>query len=123
MGKQKDLVLGNLDAVRDWGYAPEYVEGMWRMLQHNAADDYVLATNTGYSVRDFLKFSFDSVNLNWENYVKYDSRYLRPTEVDSLVGDYTKARLILNWKPNTFTPKIAELMVGEHLSFLNIRIN
>jgi GDPmannose 4,6-dehydratase len=112
-GKQKELVLGNVDAIRDWGYAPEYVEGMWRMLQHEKADDYVLATNTGYSVRDFLKFSFDAVNLDWEKYVKFDERYMRPTEVDSLIGDYSKAKLILNWEPKTFVPDLAKLMV-EH---------
>jgi GDPmannose 4,6-dehydratase len=106
-GKQKNLVLGNLDAIRDWGYAPEYVEGMWRMLQHHTPDDYVLATNTGYSVRDFLKFSFDAVNLDWEKYVEFDQRYLRPTEVDALIGDYSKAEKVLGWKPKTLTPDIA----------------
>jgi GDPmannose 4,6-dehydratase len=110
-GKQKKLVLGNLDAIRDWGYAPEYVEGMWRMLQHDKADDYVLATNTGYSVRDFLDFSFKTVNLEWEKYVEFDSRYLRPTEVDSLIGDYSKAAKILGWKPKTFSPDLAKIMV------------
>lgn len=110
-GKQKELVLGNLDAIRDWGYAPEYADGMWRMLQHHTPDDYVLATNTGYSVRDFLKFSFDAVNLDWENYVKFDERYVRPTEVDSLIGNYSKAAQTLNWEPKVLTPQLAELMV------------
>jgi GDPmannose 4,6-dehydratase len=110
-GKQKKLVLGNLDAIRDWGYAPEYVEGMWRMLQHDIADDYVLATNTGYSVRDFLDFSFKTVNLEWEKYVEFDSRYIRPTEVDALIGDYSKAANILGWKPKTFSPELAKIMV------------
>jgi GDPmannose 4,6-dehydratase len=110
-GKQKELVLGNLDAIRDWGYAPEYADGMWRMLQHRTPDDYVLATNTGYSVRDFLKFSFDAVNLDWENYVKFDERYVRPTEVDSLIGNYSKAAQTLNWEPKVLTPQLAELMV------------
>jgi GDPmannose 4,6-dehydratase len=114
-GKQKELVLGNLDAVRDWGYAPEYVEGMWRMLQHNTPDDYVLATNAGYSVRDFLKFSFDSVNLEWEKFVKFDERYVRPTEVDALIGDYSKAKAKLNWEPKTFVPALAKLMVDHDL--------
>jgi GDPmannose 4,6-dehydratase len=104
-------VLGNLDAVRDWGYAPEYVEGMWRMLQHSSPDDYVLATNTGYSVCDFLKFSFDAVNLDWEKYVKFDERYVRPTEVDSLIGDFSKIEKILDWRPSTFAPEIARKMV------------
>ena len=118
-GKQKELVLGNLDAVRDWGYAPEYVEGMWRMLQHTTPDDYVLATNTGYSVRDFLKFSFDSVNLEWEKYIKYDARYTRPTEVDALIGDYSKAETILDWNPKTLAPELAAIMVGASLSLRN----
>ena len=110
-GKQNKLVLGNLDAIRDWGYAPEYVDGMWRMLQHDKADDYVLATNTGYSVRDFLNFSFNTVNLDWEKYVEFDQRYLRPTEVDALIGDYSKAVNALGWKPKTFTPELAKIMV------------
>jgi GDPmannose 4,6-dehydratase len=114
-GKQKELVLGNLDAVRDWGYAPEYVEGMWRMLQHHTPDDYVLATNTGYSVRDFLRFSFDAVGLDWEEYVRTDKRYLRPAEVDALIGDYSKAEQALEWKPKTLTPNLATLMVHDVL--------
>ena len=114
-GKQNELVLGNLDAVRDWGYAPEYAEGMWRMLQHHTADDYVLATKTGYSVRDFLKFSFEAVNLEWEKYVKFDKRYVRPTEVDSLIGEYSKAKTKLNWEPKTFVPALAKLMVEHDL--------
>lgn len=109
-GQQDFLYLGNLDAVRDWGYAPEYVEGMWRMLQHDTADDYVLATNTAYTVRDFLQFSFEAVNLNWEDYVKFDERYLRPTEVDALIGDYSKAQSILGWEPKVLTPELAKRM-------------
>jgi GDPmannose 4,6-dehydratase len=88
---------------------------MWRMLQHETADDYVLATNTGYSVRDFLKFSFDAVNLDWGKYVKFDERYVRPTEVDSLIGDYSKAEKALGWKPKTLTPELAKLMVNAAL--------
>lgn len=118
-GKQKELILGNLDAIRDWGYAPEYVEGMWRMLQHCIPDDYVLATNTGYSVRDFLNFAFDSVNLEWEKYVKFDSRYMRPTEVDSLIGDFSKAENVLGWKPTVLTPELARIMVTSDLTILN----
>ena len=119
LGKQKTLSLGNLDSVRDWGYAPEYVEGMWRMLQHDTPEDFVLATNTGYSVREFLKFSFDCVNLDWEKHVEFDERYLRPTEVDRLIGDYSKAEKILGWKPKTKTPELAEIMVKSALSKLN----
>lgn len=114
-GKQKELVLGNLDAVRDWGYAPEYAEGMWRMLQQKTPGDYVLATNTGYSVRDFLRCSFDVVNLDWEKYVKFDERYMRPNEVDTLIGDYSKAKTILNWEPKTLVPNLAKLMVTHAL--------
>jgi len=115
LGKQKTLSLGNLEAIRDWGYAPEYVEGMWRMLQNHIPDDYVLATNTGYSVRDFLKFSFGAVNLDWEKYVTFDHRYLRPTEVEALIGDYSKAARTLNWSPKVFAPELARIMVNsEH---------
>ena len=115
-GKQKELVLGNLDAIRDWGSAPEYVEGMWRMLQHSKADDYVLATNTGYSVRDFIQFAFGIVNLDWEKYIKFDERYLRPTEVASLIGDYSKAQKELGWKPKILTPQLAKIMVEYELT-------
>ena len=114
-GKQEKLILGNLDAIRDWGYAPEYVEGMWKMLQHNTPDDYVLATNTGYSVEDFLRFSFAAVNLEWQKYVEFDERYLRPTEVDALIGDYSKAEKVLGWKPITFAPELARIMVNAAL--------
>ena len=110
-GEQDSLYMGNLDSVRDWGYAPEFVEGMWRMLQHNEPNDYVLATNTAYTVRDFLKFSFEHVNLDWEKYVKFDERYLRPTEVDALVGDYGRAESVLGWTPKVLTPRLAEIMV------------
>ena len=119
LGKQKELVLGNLDAVRDWGYAPEYVEGMWRMLQHSTPDDYVLATNTGYSVRDFLKFSFESLNLDWVKFVKYDLRYERPTEVDALIGDFSKAERVIDWKPKILMPELSKLMVTAELERFN----
>jgi len=111
LGTQKELILGNLNAIRDWGYAPEYVEGMWKMLQYQIPDDYVLATNTSYSVRDFLSHSFSSVNLDWEKYVIFDERYIRPTEVDALIGDYSKAERILDWRPQTLVPELAKLMV------------
>lgn len=109
-GKQDFLYMGNLDSVRDWGYAPEYVEGMWRMLQQDAADDYVLATNTAYTVKDFLQFSFEAVGLDWEKYVRFDERYLRPTEVDALIGDYSKAKNVLGWEPKVLTPVLAQRM-------------
>ena len=115
LGKQKKLTLGNLDAIRDWGYAPEFVEGMWRIMQQPSPDDYVLATNTAYSVRDFLKFSFESVDLDWQDFVDTDSRYLRPTEVDALIGDYSKAKKILDWQPKTLTPELAKIMVNAEI--------
>lgn len=110
-GRQTDLYMGNLDAVRDWGYAPEYVEGMWRMLQHDEPHDYVLATNTAYTVRDFLRFSFEHVGLDWEKYVRFDDRYLRPTEVDALIGNPAKAGEVLGWVPKVLTPRLAQIMV------------
>ena len=110
-GRQDVLYMGNLDAVRDWGYAAEYVEGMWRMLQADAPDDYVLATGASYTVRDFLQFSFEYAGLNWEDHVHFDERYLRPTEVDSLVGDASKAHDRLDWKATINTPELARIMV------------
>ena len=114
-GLQKELVLGNLSAIRDWGYAPEYVKGMWMMLQHDEPDDYVLATNTGYSVEDFVQFSFDHVGLDWQKFVQIDPRYFRPTEVDSLIGDPSKAKRILGWSAKTLTPSLAALMVDAEI--------
>jgi GDPmannose 4,6-dehydratase len=114
-GRQSELFLGNLDAVRDWGYAKEYVEGMWRMLQHDSADDYVLATGVGYSVRDFVEFCFDAVDLDWKKYVRFDERYLRPTEVDALIGDASKAERLIGWKASTLTPELARLMTRAEL--------
>jgi GDPmannose 4,6-dehydratase len=110
-GVQDDLYLGNLDAIRDWGYAPEYVQAMWLMLQADEPDDFVIATGTEYSVKDFLHFAFSHVGLEWEEYVKFDPRYLRPTEVDALVGDSTKARKALGWEPEVLTPELAAIMV------------
>lgn len=110
-GTQHELFMGNLDAVRDWGYAAEYVEGMWRMLQADEPDDFVLATNAGYSVQDFLQHSFEHAGLEWKDYVRFDERYLRPTEVDALVGDYSKAEEKLGWVPTVKTPELARIMV------------
>ncbi|NBX23631.1 MAG: GDP-mannose 4,6-dehydratase, partial [Microbacteriaceae bacterium] len=90
-GEQDALYMGNLDAVRDWGYAPEYVDAMWRMLQADEPNDFVIATGTNYTVKDFLQFAFEHAGLDWEKYVKFDDRYLRPTEVDALVGDASRA--------------------------------
>lgn len=110
-GLDTELYLGNLDAVRDWGYAKEYVEAMWLMLQADQPDDYVVATGTAYSVRDFVQLSFDHAGLDWQRYVKFDERYLRPTEVDALIGDPSKAAEHLSWKPKVLTPELARLMV------------
>src|SRR6188768_44804 len=100
-GKQKELYLGNLDAKRDWGYAPEYVEGMWRMLQQPESDDYVLATNETHTVREFVEEAFSHVGLDWQQHVKYDERYERPAEVDLLIGSFDKAKAKLGWEPQT----------------------
>ena len=117
-GVEQHLYMGNLDAVRDWGYAPEYVEGMWRMLQADEPDDYALATGQPYSVRDFLKVAFEHAGLNWEDHVKFDERYLRPTEVDALIGDATKAQEKLGWKARVHTPELARIMVDADIEAL-----
>lgn len=117
-GLQDTLYMGNLDAVRDWGYAAEYVEGMWRMLQADEPDDFVLATGAAYTVRDFLEISFSHAGLNWEDHVEFDERYLRPTEVDALVGDASKARDKLGWKATVETPELARLMVEADMEVL-----
>jgi GDPmannose 4,6-dehydratase len=117
-GKQEHLYLGNLDAVRDWGYAKEYVEGMWRMLQAETPADYVLATGAPYSVRDFLRFCFDAVGLDYQDHVRFDSRYLRPTEVDALIGDASKAETELGWKASVLTPDLARLMTESEVAAL-----
>ncbi|BBY28622.1 GDP-mannose 4,6-dehydratase [Mycolicibacterium sediminis] len=111
-GVQDKLYLGNLDAVRDWGYAPEYVEGMWMMLQSDVADDYVLATGRGFTVREFVEASFSHVGLDWEDHVVFDERYLRPTEVDALIGDAGKAERALGWQAKTHSADLARLMVA-----------
>ncbi len=110
-GVQGELWLGNLDAVRDWGYAAEYVEGMWRMLQADEPDDYVLATGTGISVRAVLEESFAHLDLDWHDHVKFDERYLRPTEVDALVGDPSKVKDKLGWEATVDGRALARLMV------------
>ncbi|GAB3531990.1 GDP-mannose 4,6-dehydratase [Arthrobacter tecti] len=117
-GLQDHLYMGNLDAVRDWGYAAEYVEGMWRMLQADEPDDYVLATGQECSVREFLTIAFEHVGLDWTDYVRFDDRYLRPTEVDALVGDATKAREKLGWKATVDATQLARLMVDADVEAL-----
>ncbi|MBF2067131.1 MAG: GDP-mannose 4,6-dehydratase [Calothrix sp. C42_A2020_038] len=114
-GQQQKLYMGNLDAKRDWGYAKDYVKAMWLMLQQDAPDDYVVATGETHSVREFLDIAFGYVNLNWENYVEFDERYLRPTEVDLLIGDATKTKQILSWEPSVSFEQLVKLMVEADL--------
>lgn len=118
LGITDHLTLGNLDAIRDWGYAKEYVEGMWRMLQHDEPQDYVLATGIGTTVREFLEYSFSHAGLNWQDHVRYNEAYERPTEVDALIGDASKAREVLGWKPSTDAKGLAELMVDADIEQL-----
>jgi GDPmannose 4,6-dehydratase len=110
-GLQSELYLGNLDARRDWGYAPEFTDAMWRMLQADEPGDYVVATGTSYSVGDFVRMAFEHAGLDWEKHVKFDPRYLRPTEVDDLIGDASKAKELLGWQAQTYTPELVKIMV------------
>ncbi|MFM8460301.1 MAG: GDP-mannose 4,6-dehydratase, partial [Chthoniobacterales bacterium] len=118
LGLQKDLYLGNMDAKRDWGYAPEYVEGMWRMLQADKPDDYVLATNETHTVKEFVMEAFGHVGLEWEKFVKYDARYERPAEVDLLIGDPAKAKRDLGWEPKVRFKELVQIMVDADLEML-----
>ena len=117
-GLQEKLYLGNLEARRDWGYAKEYVEAMWLMLQQDQPDDYVIATGETHSIREFLERAFGHVGLNWEKYVAIDERYFRPAEVDVLVGDATKARQKLGWTPRTTFAELVTLMVDADIALL-----
>ena len=115
-GTQKELFLGNLDARRDWGYAPEYVVAMWKMLQANKPDDYVIGTGTDFSVKDFVRLAFEHVDLDWEKYVRFDEKYLRPTEVDTLVADASNAAKELNWKSSVGPEQLASIMVDHDIA-------
>lgn len=119
-GKQKKLYMGNLDAKRDWGYAKDYVKAMWLMLQQEHPDDYVIATGETHSVKEFLELAFNYANLNWEDYVEFDQRYLRPAEVDLLIGDPTKAHQKLGWKPSVTFKELVCLMVEADLQALGV---
>jgi len=119
MGLQSKLYLGNLSAVRDWGYAPEYVESMWMMLQEKNPDDYVVATGIGASVRDFCEAAFSAVGLDYRDYIETEDRYMRPTEVDALIGDPSKAEQILGWKAKTHWRELAEIMVESDLKLVS----
>ncbi len=114
-GREQRLYLGNLDARRDWGYAPEYVEAMWRMLQLDAPDDFVIATGEMHSVREFVDTAFAFVGRDWRDYVTIDQRYFRPTEVDELCGDATKARRLLGWEPRTSFKDLVRIMLSADL--------
>jgi GDPmannose 4,6-dehydratase len=118
-GLQQELFLGNLDAKRDWGYAPEYVEGIWRILQHGDGDDFVLATGETHSVREFAEAAFSHVDLDWKEFVKHDLRYERPVEVDVLVGDASKAKKILGWEPKVRFHELVQIMVDADMELLS----
>jgi GDPmannose 4,6-dehydratase len=115
LGLQQELFLGNLDAKRDWGYAPEYVEAMWLMVQQDQPDDYVVATGETHSVQEFVEAAFGHVGLDWQKYVKYDARYERPAEVDLLVGDASKAKRQLDWEPKVKFQELVQIMVDADL--------
>ncbi|MEW6497554.1 MAG: GDP-mannose 4,6-dehydratase [Cyanobacteriota bacterium] len=119
-GQQKKIYLGNLDAKRDWGYAKDYVNAMWLMLQQDEPDDYVVATGETHSIREFLDVSFGYVNLNWQDYIEFDSRYLRPAEVDLLIGDPAKTQQKLGWKPSVTFEELVALMVEADLRALGL---
>ena len=121
LGLQKEIFLGNLQAKRDWGYAPEYVEAMWLMLQQDNPDDYVVATGETHTVQEFLEHAFSHVQLDWKDHVKHDDRYERPAEVDILVGDASKAKRILGWEPKVRFPQLVSLMVDADLASLEKR--
>ncbi|MGF1461257.1 MAG: GDP-mannose 4,6-dehydratase [Leptolyngbyaceae cyanobacterium] len=121
VAKQQDKIyLGNLDSKRDWGYAKDYVKAMWLMLQQEAPDDYVVATGETHSVQEFLEVAFGHVNLNWQDYVEFDPRYLRPAEVDLLIGDPAKAKAKLKWEPSVTFNELVELMVDSDLEAVGV---
>jgi len=115
LGIDECLYLGNLEARRDWGYAPEYVEGMWRIIQADSPDDYVLATNETHSVKEFVELAFSHVDLDWKLYVRYDKRYERPAEVDLLIGNPAKAKRLLGWEPTVRFPELVRIMMEADL--------
>ena len=115
LGIQEKVLLGNLDAFRDWGFAGDYVEGMWMMLQHHTPDDWVLATGESISVKEFAKAAFEAVNLNWKDYVEVSEKYFRPNEVEYLLGDYSKAKKEIGWKPKTSITELVNMMVESDL--------
>jgi len=121
VGNQDKLYLGNLEAKRDWGYAPEYVKAMWTMLQQKKADDFVIATGEMHSVKEFVELAFSLSGLNWKRHVRFDERYLRPTEVNALQGDFSKAKRKLGWKPNVTFKELVKIMLNS--DFKKVGIN
>ncbi|NMF83492.1 GDP-mannose 4,6-dehydratase [Nodosilinea sp. P-1105] len=121
-GQQKKLYLGNLDAKRDWGYAKDYVKAMWLMLQQDQPDDYVVATNETHSIKEFLDLAFHHVNLDWHDYVEFDPRYLRPAEVELLIGDASKANQKLGWQPSVSFEELVTLMVDADLEAVGVPV-
>jgi GDPmannose 4,6-dehydratase len=122
LGAQDLLYLGNLEAKRDWGYAPEYVEGIWRMLQQDEPDDYVLATNETHSVKEFVEHAFAHVDLDWKEYVRYDKRYERPAEVDLLIGNPAKAKKQLGWEPKVRFQDLVRILVDADLEVTKVQL-
>ena len=121
LGLQSKLYLGNLNATRDWGFAPEYVESMWLMLQEDNPDDFVVATGVGATVRDFCEASFSALGIDYREFVETEERYIRPTEVDALIGDSSKIERVLGWKAKTHWKRLAEIMVESDLRNLTER--
>lgn len=117
-GLQHELKLGNIKAVRDWGYSPDYVEGMWRILQHDKPDDFVLSTGESHSIEEFLTLAFAQINSDWTKYVVYDKNLERPTEVNELRGDSSKAKLLLRWEPKVTFRELVKLMVQSDLQYV-----
>ena len=115
LGMQEKLTLGNLEAFRDWGFSGDNVDGMWRMMQYEKADDWVLATGETHTVKEFAKLAFERVNLNWEDYVQTSEKYYRPNEVEHLLGDPSKAKELLNWSPKTSFEELVNMMVDYDL--------
>ena len=123
LGKQEKLSLGNLDAERDWGFAGDYVRAMWLMMQQDTPDDYVVSTGQRHTVRDFCQVAFDHVGLNWEDHVEIDPAFLRPADVNTLCGDFSKARENLGWQPEVTFEQLVQMMVDTDLDRVSGKLN